>query len=138
MVIGTAFAKLANFFPMPIFFHIRYITKCWQWKLSVSHDLPSIIHLHVLTVQQYSITCVYMYATCTDYCKLESFEKPYLIEFDVITLIKSLADLVASNWMVLAWQFDIRLPIFLSQSLPIYSTSFLASLTGDLELLKLP
>ena len=68
--------------------------------MSVNHDLPSIIHSHVLTVQQYSITCVYMYAACTDYCKLERFEKPYSIEFDAIALIKSLASLVASNWKI--------------------------------------
>ena len=87
---------------------------------------------------QYGITCVYMYAACADYCKLENFEKLYLSECDAITVIKSLAGLVASNWMVLAWQFDIHLPAFLCQSFPIYSTSFQGSLTGDLELLELP
>ena len=53
--------------------------------MSVNHDLPTIIHSHVLTVQQYSITCVYMYAACADYCKLENFEKLYLSECDAIT-----------------------------------------------------
>ena len=130
--------KISQFFPMPIF-STYSITKCWQWNMSVNYDLLSIIiHSHVLTVQQYSITCVYMYAACIDYCKLESFEKLYLNEFDAITLIKCLAGLVASNWIVLAWQFDIHLPAFLCQSFPIYSTSFQGSLTGDLELLELP
>ena len=58
---------------MPIFPHT--VQQNVDRKMSVNHDLPTIIHSHVLTVQQYSITCVYMYAACADYCKLENFEK---------------------------------------------------------------
>ena len=101
LVNDITLAILANFF-LCQFFHIQYNKMLTVKNVSQSY-LPTIIHSHVLTVQQYSITCVYMYAACADYCKLENFEKLYLSECDAITVIKSLAGLVASNLMILTF-----------------------------------